>query len=288
MNRPFHQIAFTWFVYILLGILMLGSLASATTSAIQLFQPIISYVGTAILITVWLSVMIWLRVRPAPWVLRDGKEIHLRRLGPKLHLAAIGALLLLWFPRLADWTRTRARSPVKPETATAPWLRITDLTELKFIASEQARALIVEPDGTVHGTVSDPRLAVFLGIRLLALPFDSQEVKLQRKKNEQWALSEAVVDAVGNWRATIGYRVQPYTNEIPDYEFWEVRAFATRNGQAVIDACSYWCQITSKELNRFGITCSESHVAMRPPRLGAFRGPGYKPKPTHACLEDIE
>jgi hypothetical protein len=291
MRRPLHQIAITWIGYIGLGMLALGSIADAVSNALQLFRPVITYVGSAALAGGWLVTLIWLRVHPITWVARGGAEVRLRSLGPRFHLGVVGVGLLLWFPRMVDWEKASTSEQVKPLSevkSTSPWVRVTDLSDLTVwaVESSDGSALTVSPSGTVRGTVSDPRLAVFLAVRLVEASTDSVTVKALRSRDGSWSISEATVDAVGNWQArNLCFHPHVYPDSRPDYDFWEVKAFATFKRQSVIDARGYLCDVASEEIHGLGVVCSEGHIKMRPPKVGFYMGPSFGPKPQQGCFD---
>src|SRR5687767_6574588 len=86
-------------------------------------------------------------------VIRCGTH-RVKGLSRKVHLAILGAVALLWFPRTFDQTAPASGSA---QSAGASWVRITDTRELKF-DGDLAETL----NGRVSGTVSTGSASVFL------------------------------------------------------------------------------------------------------------------------------
>lgn len=169
------------------------------------------------------------------------------------------------------------------------WVKIANTGNLKF---EDTRNHL-SPSGSVTGIVSNPSLDVFLLYRIVREcgPFIGERVVPGRPVPggcidpvENWHASAATVDAVGNWTATPCSIPRTYSEGLPDFDYWELLAVATRERSAVENQIvQLTCGISTDALCRARVTTSEPRVVLR------TRGPGYAiwqeyaPSPRSVC-----
>lgn len=102
MNKPLHQRVIIGFAWVLGGLLAVGNVLSAISSAVSLIIPTVTYFGTILGLVLWLIIELLIKLRGIEWAAKDGQRARLHSLGAKPRLAIIGAILLLWLPRLVD------------------------------------------------------------------------------------------------------------------------------------------------------------------------------------------
>jgi hypothetical protein len=128
MKKPFHQKVIIWMTCLLAGFIGVGTLLDSVSNAITLVTGTLTRVGSLIILILYLSAQIFLRVRPLRWAVEGGKEVRLKRLGWRVTLAVAGAVLLLWVPRLTETVR-RDAPPAASETVGQPEGLIADAAE---------------------------------------------------------------------------------------------------------------------------------------------------------------
>ena len=159
-------------------------------------------------------------------------------------------------------------STSQPMSGNIPWVRVTNVSGMEFssILSADGQYRTILPRGTVTGIVSPPHQTVFVLAKVARRRDESPEpIEL-----EFWRVSEAMVDASGNWHATVcGYH-HLRSSQRPYFEFWEVMAVATSETQKLLtNAPSPTCSISTANLLKIKPTaCSESKIVMRPPDDG--------------------
>jgi len=84
----------------LAGLLFVGAVLDALSNAINLITLSVTYAGSIILVLLLVPLQIQLKRRPLPWTTSGGHQIRISKLGATPVLFIIGAILLLWFPRL--------------------------------------------------------------------------------------------------------------------------------------------------------------------------------------------
>lgn len=163
------------------------------------------------------------------------------------------------------------------------WVRVTYVDTLAFESVEAAGSYgrTVWPHGPVKGSVSDPRLAVFVLIRMIPAEGATRDAS-----DDSWGIAEAVVDAEGNWKAEVCFSPHTYIGRAPDYEDWEIIAFATNEAQAIRKATApEVCSIVERDLRTIGsLICSETKVVARPPDSGGGYYMGRRPQPRNYCF----
>jgi hypothetical protein len=102
MPRSKFQRAVVGTGYTLGGFLLLGSILDSTTTALALIPPALTYWGSAVLPLLAVGFHLSFRRRPVRWVAKGGRELRITGLGPQPILGVLGAILLLWVPRLSD------------------------------------------------------------------------------------------------------------------------------------------------------------------------------------------
>jgi hypothetical protein len=102
VKKPLYQRGADLFVFLLLGYSLFGALLGATSNAISLITAPITYYLSPILLILWIFAEIFLRTRRLRWVLTGNQEVIIRGLGLRYRMAIVGAIMLLWVPRLFD------------------------------------------------------------------------------------------------------------------------------------------------------------------------------------------
>lgn len=114
---PFYQRLVRGVVWVLVPLLLAGALLDSVTNSIALVTPKVTYIGTGVLLVVWLGVEVLLRRRGVDWR-QQGQQVRHRRLGPKSHCAFVGCLILLWVPRFVSPVEENAAATEKNAAAT--------------------------------------------------------------------------------------------------------------------------------------------------------------------------
>lgn len=100
---PNYQKIIQQSIYVAGGIVLLGSLLSSFSNSLALVSPTVTYVGSILILMVWVIASLLLRCHPLRWVVRGGKKVGLTHLGMQLNAKLIGIILLLWLPRIVDY-----------------------------------------------------------------------------------------------------------------------------------------------------------------------------------------
>lgn len=100
-KRPWYQRVLVYWNWLLAGVLGLGALLGAVRNAIFLIPPIVTYIGSAVLILSWLALQVYASARGIPWVRRDGAH-RVKWLGLQPALAFLGVAFVLWSPRVYE------------------------------------------------------------------------------------------------------------------------------------------------------------------------------------------
>lgn len=108
--KPLHQKLVKWIFFILVGVASAGTLLDAISNAVSLVSPSFTYIGSAILATLWLLTELAAILFGIPWVTGGSRKVRFKSLGPKLRLGLLGVLILLWIPRLGDIPTSRNES----------------------------------------------------------------------------------------------------------------------------------------------------------------------------------
>ncbi len=109
--KPLHQKLIKWISFVLVGIAAAGSLLDAVSNAISLISPPFTYIGSAVLLVLWLLAESAAMFFGIPWLVRGGQRVRYKALGPQIRLGLIGLLVLLWIPRLGDIPFRRSDVP---------------------------------------------------------------------------------------------------------------------------------------------------------------------------------
>jgi hypothetical protein len=207
-------------------------------------------------------------------------------------ITTVAMLILIYFlPRLFRRDHSESSLPVSPLHEPNSWVKIANTGNLKF---EEARNYLAV-SGSVTGIVSNPSLDVFLLYRIIREcgPFLGERVVPGRPVPggcidpvEDWHVSAATVDAVGNWAASPCVIPRTYAKAHADFDYWEVLAVATRERSAVGNqVVQMTCGISADALCRTaGITTSEPRVVLRTTGPGYAIWQEYAPSPRSACL----
>lgn len=99
MNPPIYQRIITWAFYLYAGGIALGGLLGAVNDAKAIITPQVTYTATAVTLALWVLVEVLIRRRLLRWSTSKGSA-HFTGLGTKSRLAVVGAILLLWVPRI--------------------------------------------------------------------------------------------------------------------------------------------------------------------------------------------
>ncbi|MGH9894222.1 MAG: hypothetical protein ACREA0_20005 [bacterium] len=109
-KRLFLQVAAATGAGVLSGALLLGSGIAALSDARTAISPDFTYWGTAVVAVCALSADLLLRVYPQPWP--SGQRVRtVKGLSAVVWAPIIGAVALLWVPRVLDWSRTESNRP---------------------------------------------------------------------------------------------------------------------------------------------------------------------------------
>jgi hypothetical protein len=103
MERPWYQRTTAYAGYLVVGFVSVGGLLSAFANARALVTPIVTLLGSAIIVLGLATIEFFLRRRRRTWILEGGQHIFPTGLGVKGYMVAVGILLLLWMPRSLEW-----------------------------------------------------------------------------------------------------------------------------------------------------------------------------------------
>lgn len=109
MNIPIHQRYITRGLYLYAGVIALSGLLGAINNARAIITPVVTYTATVVTVALWILSEILIAQGFVSLVMSKSQPTPIKRLGPQPRLAIVGAVLLLWVPRLIP-------SPVSPET----------------------------------------------------------------------------------------------------------------------------------------------------------------------------
>jgi hypothetical protein len=175
-----------------------------------------------------------------------------------------------------------------PQETQREWLKITYTGDVRFHSVKAAvgDARTVWPYGPVRGIVSNPRLHLYVLIRMIRrTPFGSSPTDYLAGTG--WRISEGIVEASGNWRAGVCFTPYVYPEKPPDFEYWEVLAVATPDADSIREGIVHQiCGISEEDLRHpSALVCSESRIIMRPPdRGGYYIDHREAPKPRRYCF----
>ncbi len=163
-------------------------------------------------------------------------------------------------------------------------VRISDTRGLKF---EGGR--VVLPLGHVRGITSAPQARVFLLMRVLRACWGFSDcVNYAGPRADRWRISEARVDAVGNWEATpCSYPFLPAPKSKADFEYWELSAIATDDAASVRRRITrQTCEIGETDLAALPfLVCSETAVVLDgQPTDYTLTHPELAPQPRQYCF----
>jgi hypothetical protein len=133
-----------WVLWLLAGGLTLGALLDSVSNAISLVSPAVTYISTAVVVTVWLFLEATARLFGIPWVSRDRQFVRIKRLGSEIRFGMTGALLLLWVPRLGDLPRRSNQIP--PVT-----ILLENSTDSTILVARRGELVIWLPDALYDG-----------------------------------------------------------------------------------------------------------------------------------------
>lgn len=112
MRGVFYQRFLKGTAYILIGFLAIGSLLDAVSNAVSLITPFATYLGCSIIVTMWLLIEFFIKKFSLSLEVSKGQLIIIRRLGIKPRLMVLGAILLLWIPRIVNTEHTKKIDPI--------------------------------------------------------------------------------------------------------------------------------------------------------------------------------
>lgn len=99
--RPWYQTLSLMIAAAATGFLLLGNVLDAVSNAFAFVPPLVTYVGTAVLIVIMVSAQLALARRSLPWR-KHGKIIRVTGLRMGSVVVLLGMIALLWIPRLFD------------------------------------------------------------------------------------------------------------------------------------------------------------------------------------------
>ncbi|MCB0210801.1 MAG: tetratricopeptide repeat protein [Anaerolineae bacterium] len=118
MRKPWYQkIVTSYLPWVITGFLFVGSILDTLSNAVDWIPPTLTYIGTLIILLIFLSAQIFLRRSPILWVTSDGQEVYIKSLGLGPLLILGGILAALWLPRLVN-TATPTATQFITSTAT--------------------------------------------------------------------------------------------------------------------------------------------------------------------------
>jgi hypothetical protein len=171
------------------------------------------------------------------------------------------------------------------KVTTTPWVRVTDIDAMKFssIPAASGGYEVIIPHGIVRGTVSNSRLSVFLLIKEVNTK-DGDQVS---NRTSLWNVTEAVVDAVGNWSGTVCPIEQVRSPKEPIFGWWEIMALATSEPEPLRERVTEeTCSAMAESLFSIReVVCSETNIKMWVGK--GFEGGlfGVRPKPRRPCSD---
>lgn len=101
-QAPWYQNLLVIVYWVLLGIFAFGSWLDSISNAITLVTPPLTYIGTAMALTLLPIIHFHLKRRPLNWLAKNGQISPITGLGPKPIFMTLGMVVLLWVPRI--WT----------------------------------------------------------------------------------------------------------------------------------------------------------------------------------------
>lgn len=144
MNKPPIQRTLTYIAWGLAGLVALGGVIGAINDAVELITPLVTYVGTIVIVVSWGFAQWWLRRYPIEWKDKGGHVVTIRKINRGFFLPILGMIVLLWVPRI-----------IKPKPT------VDDLAEVAPPASTHSpTSVIVSPTSfvTPQPTVSPTSL----------------------------------------------------------------------------------------------------------------------------------
>ena len=97
-KKPFFQGLIVWTVAIMAGLTFLGAVLDAVSNALSLITPMVTYTGTAVIVSGWLVAQLLLKRYPLHWKTTDGTLIYVKHIGFAESLPLVGMVMLLWIP----------------------------------------------------------------------------------------------------------------------------------------------------------------------------------------------
>lgn len=110
-KRGALQLVVLGVVGLLGGAFLLGQALDSVQNALALVSPAVTYAGTAVLVGSAALLGLLLRFAPQKWV-RAGGHVRIKALGPLIWAPVLGAVALLWVPRLVKEHPTTNEPPV--------------------------------------------------------------------------------------------------------------------------------------------------------------------------------
>lgn len=113
MDKPLYQRIITSYLpWILLGVTFVGSLID-TINNLELISPIVTYVGTAMIIGLMFFLQNLFQKDSIYWIAETGERIRIKSLGIKNIIVGLGLIFALWIPRfLPETSKPFANPPV--------------------------------------------------------------------------------------------------------------------------------------------------------------------------------
>jgi hypothetical protein len=162
------------------------------------------------------------------------------------------------------------------------WVRVNDTSATTFDGDTT-----VMPGGNVRGSTSDPTASVFLLLRVARVCWHSIDC-LDYPNGNHWNISEAHVDAQGNWYASpCRYPWTSFPQPSPDFEYWEATAVATNDPWAMRRGIvPQNCTIDEGTLTELpSLACSDISIALHGiPTDTSVSNPSLAPQPRRYCF----
>ena len=99
MKSNFQKL-FDYLGYLMVGIVLAGTIFDTISNSISLITPNVTFLGTICLISIWLFLVWYARTHGITWVLKKGTHVKVTRLRIQVHLFFIGFIFSLWIPKI--------------------------------------------------------------------------------------------------------------------------------------------------------------------------------------------
>lgn len=145
-SAPWYQVVLRRITFVLFGITALGVFLDAISNAVAIVTPKVTYYGTGIILIIWTVIEVVLRYRPLLWSSKGNNKIVLKKLGIKPQLAVVGAITLLWIPRIIS-INTKVEREQRAQND-HPYITSNEISQIGAESSRQIAGLLEQvPQG---------------------------------------------------------------------------------------------------------------------------------------------